>query len=453
LFKLSTNIFFLQQDAAKEFYDILVLIKNKLSKKLMDVTNVGTMNNVDLENINVVELEWGISQLEEIINEYSIDTFGRVPDPLLFCLLCKLEEASNIVGNADNTLINTGVITGKNSNTSNTGEIVDAPISNIYLKELLNKCARYWPEIRHGSKLIDSDVKNVLCGITDLVFCTVEKEELLSRRKNSVGINYDEVKNLNIAIEKEKSAVKRSIYNAFKMKQLLKIKTLKKPPFAYSLYQNEMSQIKNEVYRTCFVEADQGENGTISFEEFFNMSIVKKELKLQRRRAKELFTKADEGNNGFLSETEFYEAMTLLELEMVDQCMYLVGLTPANIAMIISGSTIYLMFILYFIICGYLAFNVGTSFGAFVASLLPITASFLFGRNDSLTSTQNGILSRSTKQLAGEAIKHLQHNHKLADLGGDSSEDEDNEKFDSDSSDSDSSDSDSSSESDSSDGL
>ena len=163
-----------------------------------------------------------------------------------------------------------------------------------------------------------------------------------------------------------------------------------------------------------------------------------------------MFTKADKGNNGVLSETEFYEAMTLLELEMVDQCMYLVGLTPANIAMIISWWTIYLMSILLFIMFGYLAFNVGTSFGAFVASLLPITASFLFGRNDSLTSTQNGILSRGTKQLAGEAMKHLQHNHKmLADLGGNSSEDEDNEKFDSDSSDSDSSDS--SSESDSSD--
>lgn len=80
------------------------------------------------------------------------------------------------------------------------------------------------------------------------------------------------------------------------------------------------------------------------------------------------------------------------------------GLTRANVALVIFGSTIYLILVLVFIVYGYLAFNVGSSFGAVVASFLPIGASFLF---QSAPLSQGSDTSSDTKKIANKVVKFL----------------------------------------------
>ena len=80
------------------------------------------------------------------------------------------------------------------------------------------------------------------------------------------------------------------------------------------------------------------------------------------------------------------------------------GLTRANVALVIFGSTIYLILALVFIVYGYLAFNVGSSFGAVVASFLPIGASFLF---QSAPLSQGSDTSSDTKKIANKVVKFL----------------------------------------------
>ena len=90
--------------------------------------------------------------------------------------------------------------------------------------------------------------------------------------------------------------------------------------------------------------------------------------------------------------------------QMVDQCMQRAGLTRANVALVIFGSTIYLLLVLVFIVYGYLAFNVGSSFGAVVASFLPIGASFLF---QGAPLSQGSDTSSDTKKIANKVVKFL----------------------------------------------
>jgi hypothetical protein len=215
----------------------------------------------------------------------------------------------------------------------------------------------HWPVIKHLPKMLENNLEHILHGAMHMAFAF----DRFCTGNRSSGISYQKMKHF-------KREVKQIISSAVKMRKQIRIKSMT----TKHISKTKSAQLK--LYQTCFLAADETEDNSISFEEFFNMPLVRKELQLSWRKAKYFFAKSDEEQTGVLSEKEFYRAMKLLEDELAENALYKVGLTFENIAGIVLVGMFLFICMLIFIISGYTAFASGTAFGAGIGSLLPLAA-------------------------------------------------------------------------------
>ena len=123
-----------------------------------------------------------------------------------------------------------------------------------------------------------------------------------------------------------------------------------------------------EFVRLVYKFVDMDGNGSITFDEFFEL-LRQMRLDISAEAAALLFAKFDTEGNGIITEAEFDLGFHHITDIMVDMALIELGITWANIIQILLVGSIFLMFLVVFILLGVEAFTTGTNFAAVVNSL------------------------------------------------------------------------------------